>query len=302
MLLNIGPRPDGTLTRETVDILKGIGSWMRINREAVINVRGNPSVNEHDKFYMTMSVKENKLYLIFKENEAQTVEINGLKNDVTDIYSLETDAKLAFEKTGGLNLILSVPKTDSYMPVYVIVLDGKPDFSKEIMQQEDKLILYPCHSVIVDIKEHEGKDLLNGIFTEDTVDSKIVLDRAGLVKNWNKAGECLKWKAVITKSGVFNIALITSTLGISNTAREESILKISITVDSEVFSFDTNLKSSHIYKESSSSYANERAVTNIGRLFIYSPGEIEVCVELLEDIKFEGQYVPLEKIELKRIP
>jgi alpha-L-fucosidase len=35
LLLNVGPRPDGTFPEEAVERLRGIGAWMRVNGEAV---------------------------------------------------------------------------------------------------------------------------------------------------------------------------------------------------------------------------------------------------------------------------
>ena len=35
MLLNLGPKPDGTLAEKDLEILRGIGAWMRVNDEAI---------------------------------------------------------------------------------------------------------------------------------------------------------------------------------------------------------------------------------------------------------------------------
>ena len=35
MLLNLGPKPDGTLAEQDLEILRGIGAWMRVNDEAI---------------------------------------------------------------------------------------------------------------------------------------------------------------------------------------------------------------------------------------------------------------------------
>ena len=35
MLLNVGPKPDGTITKEDTDILKNIGKWLKINGQAI---------------------------------------------------------------------------------------------------------------------------------------------------------------------------------------------------------------------------------------------------------------------------
>lgn len=39
LLLNIGPRPDGTIPREEEDLLRGIGRWLTVNGEAVYGTR-----------------------------------------------------------------------------------------------------------------------------------------------------------------------------------------------------------------------------------------------------------------------
>lgn len=39
LLLNIGPRPDGTITDEETNILLGVGEWLRINGEAIYGTR-----------------------------------------------------------------------------------------------------------------------------------------------------------------------------------------------------------------------------------------------------------------------
>lgn len=42
MLLNVGPKADGTFPEETVDRLKGIGEWLKINGEAIYGTSKSP--------------------------------------------------------------------------------------------------------------------------------------------------------------------------------------------------------------------------------------------------------------------
>mgnify|MGYP001816181734 CR=1 FL=1 len=39
LLLNVGPRPDGTIPQEDAEILRGIGKWLKINGEAIYGSR-----------------------------------------------------------------------------------------------------------------------------------------------------------------------------------------------------------------------------------------------------------------------
>src|SRR5829696_6537346 len=41
-LLNVGPKPDGTFPQESIDILKGIGEWMKINTESIYETSASP--------------------------------------------------------------------------------------------------------------------------------------------------------------------------------------------------------------------------------------------------------------------
>ena len=41
-LLNIGPKGDGTVPKESVDLLKAIGAWMKVNGEAVYATQASP--------------------------------------------------------------------------------------------------------------------------------------------------------------------------------------------------------------------------------------------------------------------
>ena len=57
MLLNVGPRPDGTITDEETSVLMDIGRWMKVNGEAIYDTVpwkwfGEGSVNALDGFFM----------------------------------------------------------------------------------------------------------------------------------------------------------------------------------------------------------------------------------------------------------
>ena len=41
-LLNVGPKADGTFPQESIDILKGMGAWMKVNGEAIYGNKGSP--------------------------------------------------------------------------------------------------------------------------------------------------------------------------------------------------------------------------------------------------------------------
>lgn len=63
LLLNIGPKPDGTITDEETAVLKDIGKWMRVNGEGIYGtvpwrVFGEGEVNNKDGFFQDNDEKE----------------------------------------------------------------------------------------------------------------------------------------------------------------------------------------------------------------------------------------------------
>lgn len=56
MLLNVGPRPDGTITEEETKVLKDLGSWLKVNGEGIYDTVpwksfGEGDVNVRDGFF-----------------------------------------------------------------------------------------------------------------------------------------------------------------------------------------------------------------------------------------------------------
>jgi alpha-L-fucosidase len=63
LLLNIGPRPDGSMNEQHEDILREVGLWNFVNYEATTNTRPWIVTNE-DKIWFTKHKDENTFYAI----------------------------------------------------------------------------------------------------------------------------------------------------------------------------------------------------------------------------------------------
>ena len=59
LLMNIGPKPDGTIQNEFVTTLQGVGAWTRANGESIYGTRGGPLT---PRSWGVTTMRENKVY------------------------------------------------------------------------------------------------------------------------------------------------------------------------------------------------------------------------------------------------
>ncbi|GBF21964.1 MULTISPECIES: alpha-L-fucosidase [Arenibacter] len=139
MLLDIGPKGDGSIPEEQVAILEGLGRWTNKHKEAIYGTRsGIPK--EHFYGPTTLSKDQNNLYLFVKGNSNGEVVIRGLKNRINRIYVVGEGTKLSHQVIGkvywshypGINYIkLPEHVLDENMTVLAVMLDGKVDLYRE---------------------------------------------------------------------------------------------------------------------------------------------------------------------------
>jgi len=138
MLLDIGPKADGTVPQEEVTVLKELGKWTRKHAEAIYGTEGGlPS----GYFYgpSTMSKDSTMLYLFIHGNPEGEVMLEGVKNKINRIYVVGNGTKLSWKEylkpywssNAGL-FFIDVPDAvlDEYMTVLAVVLDGKLELQK----------------------------------------------------------------------------------------------------------------------------------------------------------------------------
>jgi len=139
LLLDIGPKADGTIPDEQVAILKELGRWTGKHQEAIYGTRaGIPA--EH--FYGPTSLNKSGdilyLYLPWKPNGPIT--LKGIKNKINRIWVVGNGTKLNWDvkmkqywsDVPGL-VYIDVPEKvlDPQVTVIAVLLDGKIDLYRE---------------------------------------------------------------------------------------------------------------------------------------------------------------------------
>ena len=139
LLLDIGPKADGSIPSEQIAILEQLGSWTHKHQAAIYSTRsGIPK----DHFYgpSTLSKDGTILYLFVKGDPGDQVTIRGLKNKINRIWVVGNGTKLTHQVVGkvywseypGITYI-NMPEyvLDEHMTVLAVLLDGKVDLYRE---------------------------------------------------------------------------------------------------------------------------------------------------------------------------
>ena len=132
LLLDIGPKADGTIPEPEVRLLTELGKWVRKNSEAIYGTLGGIPQG-HFFGPSTLSKDSTTLYLFLPARTFGNILVKGLVNPIKDIHVLGTDihlqpkivGKISWSAVPGLTFI-DVPKEamDPYMTVLAVTLAG----------------------------------------------------------------------------------------------------------------------------------------------------------------------------------
>ncbi|GET23553.1 alpha-L-fucosidase [Prolixibacter denitrificans] len=139
LLLDIGPKADGTIPQQQVDILKELGRWTSKHKEAIYGTRaGIPP--EHFYGPTALNQKGDILYLYLPYKPVGPLMIKGLKNKINRIWVVGNGTKLNWKVIGkqywssvpGI-VYIDVPERvlDPQVTVIAVLLDGKIDLYRE---------------------------------------------------------------------------------------------------------------------------------------------------------------------------
>lgn len=147
LLLNIGPKPDGSIGDKEMERLEALGTWVNKHESAVFGTKaGLP----YGHFYgpTLLSKDETKIYLVLFDTPNNYVSLKGIQNKIKSIKVVGSGQTLEFERNGGAAwnnipgiLRIETPQTDQLDP-YVTILE---------VDLEGPLKLYRGHGQAVEL-------------------------------------------------------------------------------------------------------------------------------------------------------
>ncbi len=139
LLLDIGPKPDGTIPEEQVNILKELGRWTKKHAPAIYGTRAGIDC-KYFNGYTSLSKDKKTLYLYVDSNPNGPLLVKGLRNKVNRIWVVGNGTKLTYKIMGkpywsnipGL-LYIDLPGEvqDGQVTVIAVLLDGEIDMYED---------------------------------------------------------------------------------------------------------------------------------------------------------------------------
>lgn len=149
LLLNIGPKPDGTIAEKQKERLEALGRWIKKHEDAVFTTKaGLP----YGHFYgpTLLSKDETKIYLALFDAPQNYISLKGIQNKVKSITVVGSNQNLNFERNGGAAwnnipgiLRIETPKKEN-LDEYATIIE---------VELEDALKLYRGHGNAVELND-----------------------------------------------------------------------------------------------------------------------------------------------------
>ncbi|RLF19924.1 MAG: alpha-L-fucosidase [Thermoprotei archaeon] len=124
LLLNVGPRADGTFPPEAIEILSEIGRWMRVHGDSIYGAGPCPFTTTVGP----ITAKGKKAYVHALRWPGKEICVAGVGNSVQSAYILTTGEEVKFEQIGDRVFFKNLPRLapDPYDTVIVMELDSEP--------------------------------------------------------------------------------------------------------------------------------------------------------------------------------
>lgn len=276
LLLNIGPKPDGTIPDEDQEILGEIGKWLKLNGEAIYSSRpwikfgeGPSKTTEGahqerknkggtSKDYR-FTTKGNTLYAICMDWPDEDFKINSLGMDLTkeykisikDISLLGYNSTLNWEqKADHLEIKRPAEKPCNHAFVFKIQTKGLAKqlakYEKKLPEDPEMIYCFPGNS----LREGEGYNV-----------------RDGKLNQWQK-DVVLRWNVNVRESGTYKINSLQQ-----NQEGEKYILKIN----------------NQEFKNPDKRTGKEFIDLYLGKIYFDKAGDYELTMESSNESQWQGR-------------
>jgi alpha-L-fucosidase len=192
-LLNVGPTSEGEIPQPSIERLKEVGQWMKVNGEAIYGTSASPFKK---LAWGRCTQKPGKLYLHVFDWPERVLTVPGLKNGVTGAYLISDDRKVPLPYSmddGNVRVLVANVKAPSKIAsVIVLEIEGKPEvLPYAITQAADGSVALPAEEAIIHgntAKCQPGNGRQN-------------------IGYWTNASDWVSWDFTVKTPGKFNVEI-----------------------------------------------------------------------------------------------
>jgi alpha-L-fucosidase len=144
LLLDVGPKADGTIPEEQVEVLKGLGRWTHKHEKAVLDTHAGidlvyyngPSAIGKGDYLGGGGVGKDVLYLFIPHKPNGSIRLKGINNMIERAWVVGNGAYVEWRQDGSLAhpgiYYFDIPERalDQDVTVLALLLDGKIDLQK----------------------------------------------------------------------------------------------------------------------------------------------------------------------------
>lgn len=200
-LLNVGPTSEGLIPEPSVERLKAVGQWMKVNGEAIHATSASPFKRlPWGRCTTKLRGRDARLYLhVFNWPQNGQLFVPGLKSPIRKAYLLAGGKKLrTMPAEAGVTLAVPGAAPDPISSTVVLELRGKPEVEPTSLgQASDGSITLPASEAAL-----HGRTL--------RFESGANRDNIGF---WTEAKDWVDWSFKVSRPGRFSVRAEIAALG-----------------------------------------------------------------------------------------
>jgi alpha-L-fucosidase len=198
-LLNVGPTAEGLIPEASIERLKAIGAWMKVNGESIYGTTASPCNRPAWGRITTKKRGESAtLYLQVFEWPADGKLFVPFDNKVTGCRLL-ADADRVFQTTTdaqGTTVMLTGAAPDPVCSVVVLEMEGAPSITaaNSIQQKKDGTVLLPATEATINNQGYSA----HAKYEEDK----------DCIGYWKSAKVTVDWSFTVNRPGTFRVSAL----------------------------------------------------------------------------------------------
>jgi len=196
LLLNVGPKPDGTIQDEFVTRLAAIGRWMKVNGDSIYGTTASPF--ERMSFFGRATAKGNKLFLhVFQWPLDGQLRVAGLRNLVHSAKLIADPGRKITSRRDGDDILLTLPgeAPDEIASVLELTLDGAPVAVPFANRPDAKGV------ITLGIESSEIETRFEQRAKKENAFGHVFLTR------WTRSDDIPTWKVNVPKAGKYKVEI-----------------------------------------------------------------------------------------------